>query len=574
MEGEEGVTGDPPEPGNPLLQAVFLCRLRLTRLLLEGGAYINESDGRGQTALMVACKTRHADRQSASRTRMVQYLLESGADPNIQDKAGRSALMHACLEKAGAGVVSLLLASGADPGLEDHSGSSALVHSVMAGDKEALKVLLDTCKARGKEVIIITTNTLPCGTSRTKQYLNVPPLTPLDQGGGLHLTAAPPCASPSEIQLLTSPQCTSSSSHPPHQVFNFKEDQCSGCETVSSQPDPQSHAPVLEQSRVERLMQPLQRLNSEPWLRIPASLLAMQPDAAPLSSDDLPDISPGEELSLMTSRLGWNNYDNSAPIWYNCSTDLDNNTSNVISFSKSEGRLNEEEVGERDQREEEEGLLVRKLSFAGLSSPHSASNPNLHSYSIGTGQGPPFPTFSTGTRLRGCPLPLPMSSLRSIIQRRHLGADHYNSDPQLAVPTGGFPEEGRTPLDSRRQATSRSSTLLTSRESLVAPNLTKRALSGLERQGSGALLLGHISQTRPGCLPPLNSHHHTPIPHIVGVANPSPCVLGSSPSSRAVSREVAGLRPLLPSAPSGLPRDLRTRRMLLRRHSIQTEQMK
>ncbi|CDQ60766.1 unnamed protein product [Oncorhynchus mykiss] len=526
MEGEEGVTGDPPEPGNPLLQAVFLCRLRLTRLLLEGGAYINESDGRGQTALMVACKTRHADRQSASRTRMVQYLLESGADPNIQDKAGRSALMHACLEKAGAGVVSLLLASGADPGLEDHSGSSALVHSVMAGDKEALKVLLDTCKARGKEVIIITTNTLPCGTSRTKQYLNVPPLTPLDQGGGLQMTAAPPCASPSEIQLLTSPQCTSSSSHPPHQVFNFKEDQCSGCETVSSQPDPQSHAPVLEQSMVERLMQPLQRLNSEPWLRIPASLLAMQPDAAPLSSDDLPDISPGEELSLMTSKLGWNNYDNSAPIW--------------------------------DQREEEEGLLVRKLSFAGLSSPHSASNPNLHSYSIGTGQGPPFPTFSTGTRLRGCPLPLPMSSLRSIIQRRHLGADHYNSDPQLAVPTGGFPEEGRTPLDSRRQATSRSSTLLTSRESLVAPNLTKRALSGLERQGSGALLLGHISQTRPGCLPPLNSHHHTPIPHIVGVANPSP----------------SGLRPLLPSAPSGLPRDLRTRRMLLRRHSIQTEQIK
>uniref|UniRef100_A0A8C8DCF9 Ankyrin repeat domain 34Ba n=1 Tax=Oncorhynchus tshawytscha TaxID=74940 RepID=A0A8C8DCF9_ONCTS len=535
--GDEGVTGDPPEPGNPLLQAVFLCRLRLTRLLLEGGAYINESDGRGQTALMVACKTRHADRQSASRTRMVQYLLESGADPNIQDKAGRSALMHACLEKAGAGVVSLLLASGADPGLEDHSGSSALVHSVTAGDKAALKVLLDTCKARGKEVIIITTNTLPCGTSRTKQYLNVPPLTPLDQGGGLHLTAAPPCASPSEIQLLTSPQCTSS--HPPHQVFNFKEDQCSGCETVSSQPDPQSHAPVLEQSRVERLMQPLQRLNSEPWLRIPASLLALHPDAAPSSSDDLPDISPEEELSLMTSRLGWNNYDNSTPIWYNCSTDLDNNTSNVISFSKSEGRLNEEEVGERDQREEEEGLLVRKLSFAGLSSPHSASNPNLHSYSIGTGQGPPNPSFSTGTRLRGCPLPLPMSSLRSIIQRRHLGADHYNSDPQLA-------------------ATSRSSTLLTSRESLVAPNLTKRALSGLERQGSGALLLGHISQTRPGCLPPLNSHHHTPIPHIVGVANPSP----------------SGLRPLLPSAPSGLPRDLRTRRMLLRRHSIQTEQIK
>ncbi|CAB1318684.1 unnamed protein product [Coregonus sp. 'balchen'] len=86
-----------------------------------------------------------------------------------------------------------------------------------------------------------------------------------------------------------------------------------------------------------------------------------------------------------------------------------------------------------------------------------------------------------------------------------------------------------------------------------------------------------------GACPPLNSHPHIPIPHIAGGANPcpstcfpnpNPCVLGSSPSRRAVCGAVAGLRPLLHYAPSGLPRDLRTKRMLLRRHSMQTDQIK
>ena len=77
--------------------------------------------------------------------------------------------MHACLERAGAEVVTLLLGSGADPSLEDHSGSSALVHAVNAGDKEALRVLLEACKAKGKEVIIITTDKLPSGRQMTKQ---------------------------------------------------------------------------------------------------------------------------------------------------------------------------------------------------------------------------------------------------------------------------------------------------------------------------------------------------------------------------------------------------------------------
>lgn len=61
--------------GNSLLKAVYLSRLRLTRRLLEGEAYINESNEYGETPLMVACKTRHTDSQSVPKHKMVQYVL-------------------------------------------------------------------------------------------------------------------------------------------------------------------------------------------------------------------------------------------------------------------------------------------------------------------------------------------------------------------------------------------------------------------------------------------------------------------------------------------------------------------
>uniref|UniRef100_A0A3Q4H5X7 Uncharacterized protein n=1 Tax=Neolamprologus brichardi TaxID=32507 RepID=A0A3Q4H5X7_NEOBR len=97
-----------------------------------------------------------------------RYLLENGADPNIQDKTGKTALMHACLQQMGAEILSLLLSSGADPTLEDHGGLSALVYAVNSGNRDILSVLLDACKAKGKEVIIITTNKLPSGHQVTK----------------------------------------------------------------------------------------------------------------------------------------------------------------------------------------------------------------------------------------------------------------------------------------------------------------------------------------------------------------------------------------------------------------------
>lgn len=524
MEGEGCNPGVAIDSGNPLLRAVFLRRLRLTRLLLDGGAYINESDGQGQTPLMVACRTQHVDTQSASKVKLVQFLLEKGADPNIQDKEGRSALMHACREQAGPEVVSLLLANGADISLEDQSGTSALVHAVMAGDWKVLKLLLDTCKAKGKEVIIITTDKFPCGKLPAKQYLSIPPLGPLDQADKMTPTAP---ASPSEIQLITSPQSTSSSSLcPPKPVFSFKEEQiCS----VSSHPCSPSRFRGFGQTGPNGLQQPLLRLNSEPWLKIPESLLAQHRHAAS-SPEKSRDFNQMENLCYGARRLDGDNSTNSERFqWY-------------------EGRLVEED-GKNDCAKHDED----KISVPGLMSSHSASHPNLHSGNLASSS-----SGASGDKTLGAPLhSMASSSLQSVIQRRKLGADIYSSDPQLAVDIQNLPEEQRPRdlSDGKKLAPLRCSSTLGSRESMSAPS--KRVLFGYERRGSGAFLLDHSFQTKPRSLPPLTN---TPI---FNVCN----------SSSGGSFSESGQKGFLPSAPPGQPKEM-TRRMLLRRHSMQTEQFK
>ncbi|KTF81356.1 hypothetical protein cypCar_00014288 [Cyprinus carpio] len=238
--------------GNALLKAVFQGKLRLTRLLLEGGAYINEGNERGETPIIAACLAGYDEPQN--RQRMVRYLLEKGADPNIPDKSGRTALMHACAEQAGKEVVSLLLENGADPSLKDYSGASALVHAINKGDRDTLQVLLDACKAKGKEVIIITTDTSPSGTKKTKQYLNSPP------SPGIVDKLSPACMSPSEVEIHTS---GSAPGEEDEGIFSFA--------MTSALPLPSSR-PQGERRPPPRKL--LKRLNSEPWGLVAPSVLA------------------------------------------------------------------------------------------------------------------------------------------------------------------------------------------------------------------------------------------------------------------------------------------------------------
>uniref|UniRef100_A0A674I8Z7 Ankyrin repeat domain 34A n=1 Tax=Terrapene triunguis TaxID=2587831 RepID=A0A674I8Z7_9SAUR len=203
----------PHAEGNALLKAVWQGKFRLTRLLLEGGAYINEGNAQGETPLIAACLARYDDPHN--KPRMVRYLLENGADPNIPDKTGKTALMHACADRAGPLVASVLLEHGADPSARDYAGASALVYAINRGDRETLQVLLDACKAKGKEVIIITTDTSPSGTKKTKQYLNSPP------SPGLEEKSPALCMSPSDIDVKTTQSPGASEKEEARDVFNF-----------------------------------------------------------------------------------------------------------------------------------------------------------------------------------------------------------------------------------------------------------------------------------------------------------------------------------------------------------------
>ncbi|XP_071392174.1 ankyrin repeat domain 34Bb [Centroberyx affinis] len=549
--------------GNSLLKAVYLSRLRLTRLLLEGGAYINESNEHGETPLMVACKTHHADTQSVPKHKMVRYLLESGADPNIQDKTGKTALMHACLELAGAEILSLLLSSGADPTLEDHAGLSALVYAVNSGNKDVLRILLDACKAKGKEVIIITTNKLPSGHQMTKQYLNVPP--PPDLEERLHYTPKSCCMSPYEIQLRTPPQGSSASASPlpGSPLLGLRDPQClgSGPGLAPSQPgSPTQHPSPLRVPGVDKRLN-LQRLHSEPWPKSPSSLLLQQSKASSLT-EELVDITPEEELSFRVSGLAF--HGRPPAVSRHHSIDVKDATGLLKALEHMSGSESRGGSGRRG--------LGRKMSYdSAASSQHSASHPNLHQDGI-----LPFPQEShpVDKDSSDCLPQMNISSLQNVVRRRNIGIDHYSSDSQLPQFGSCHPDDsskngggaGGGP-EKRKLVNSRSSTLSGSRESLESI-VQRRGAAGLERRGSGALLLDHISHTRPGYLPPLNPH--APIPDI-GV-NPTPsCPL--SGSSKTLNGVLPGSKPILPCAPP-FPRDLKAKKTLLRRHSMQSEQIK
>ncbi|KAK3514321.1 hypothetical protein QTP70_014195, partial [Hemibagrus guttatus] len=435
---------------------------------------------------------------SLSRTCFtVRYLLENGADPNIQDKSGKTALMHACLERAGEDVLSQLLSSGADLSLEDHSGSSALVYAVNAGDKEALRVLLDACKAKGKEVIIITTDKLPSGRQMTKQYLNVPP--PPDLEDRLHCVPTV-CMSPSEIKLSPS-HVSSYSSQSPNALFHLAENQAMGstsANAANSRAGSPTRAPSpLQAAGVAKLLH-LQRLHSEPWLKIPPSLLLQQSKALSFT-EELLDITPEEELSF-----GFNSHrrlsQRAPPVARHQSMDA----TGLLKV------LDKATEAEKEQKKEAK-WLSRKMSYDGASLPHSASHQNLLKEASGSETIPM-------DKDPDCLPNLAVSSLQDVVRRRNIGMDHYSSDSQL--PQFGSPHSdehnkastvGGGGAEKRKLVYSRSSTLSGSRESLESI-VQRRSPAMMERRGSGALLLDHIAQTRPGYLPPLNPH--VPIPDI------------------------------------------------------------
>uniref|UniRef100_A0A8B9URR8 AN34C protein n=1 Tax=Anas zonorhyncha TaxID=75864 RepID=A0A8B9URR8_9AVES len=503
--------------GNSLLKAVWLGRLRLTRLLLEGGAYINESNEKGETALMVACITKHVDQQSISKAKMVKYLLDNRADPNIQDKSGKTALMHACIRGAGGEVVSLLLENGADPSLEDHSGASALVHAINADDKAVLQHLLNACRAKGKEVIIITMDKSATGTKATKQYLNVPPSLEFKDGAppeactaapSLSLTAAVPSPPPAEKEDgAFGPHSAQPGDNPP----------------AKATPEPPSPGRKSGAAKRARLPQ-LKRLQSEPWGLVAPSVLAAAThhEEQRVRTDDEVIMGIGE-----------------------------------LSFSKKSP------LARSNSSKSKDPSLFPLVDEQALRTPSASGSV---SRKVGYEKGPAGPqrlprrsTVPEQPESGGSAGPAAMEALHW----RRLSIEHHDCDDGA-----GLAEVGKVASERRKLNGSHLALLNSSREALDSLTSTspvaarRRPPNLLERRGSGTLLLDHISHTRPGYLPPLNVNPNPPIPDIGSSSKPS-------------SLLAAGLKSLVPIAPSSPKRgDLRTKKKLLRRHSMQVEQMR
>ncbi|XP_036391435.1 ankyrin repeat domain-containing protein 34C-like [Megalops cyprinoides] len=508
--------------GNSLLKAAWLRRLRLTRLLLEGGAYINESNDRGETALMLACMSRHSDQQSVSKAKLVKYLLENKADPNIQDRAGKTALMHACSHKAGHEVASLLLSNGADPSLEDHGGASALVHAINADDKDTLKLLLDSCKAKGKDVIIITTDKSASGAKTTKQYLNIPPSPELEERQSPAL-----CTSPSEIDIKTSP--TPSNGKLQETVFSFQNKRVAP--PTAKPPNPPG-SPTRRPANPKRARLPqLKRLQSEPWGLIAPSVLASasQQESRRASSDE--DVVTGVNGLYLGRRAPLSRHNSMEG--KDCSFPSVGDHCSPATLSTSSAPTSRRTSYEKSLLQLQ--ALMRRVAVQ----DHDGG---------GVSVGSP-------------------SCLRDTVYRRRLGNEHYDSDSQL-YSDSALPDSPKAPPEKRKQNSSPLALLMGSRESLdsnasSSPGVARRRAPGvLERRGSGTLLLDHISHTRPGHLPPLNVNPNPPIPDIRASIKPS--------SSFTICH--SSIIPVAPSSPKrGFPKPKKT---LVRRHSMQVEQMK
>ncbi|KAK2826441.1 hypothetical protein Q5P01_020655 [Channa striata] len=244
---------DPLSDCSPLISAAASGKLRLVRLLVEGGAQVNGRNPRGETALVAACKALRGEPDGPDPVKLLTYLVQNKADPNAQDRAGRTALMYACMERAGAQVASVLLSAGADPSMEDYSGASSLVYAINAQHQPTLKVLMDACRARGRDIIIIATEMGMNGGPVTRRYLNVPPSPD---------TSPVSCMSPSDIVLKTA----SPNSPEGENIFNFRGASKRGSGSSSSS----SRHPSCELSPLSQgsTPPPRQRMSSEPWLAI------------------------------------------------------------------------------------------------------------------------------------------------------------------------------------------------------------------------------------------------------------------------------------------------------------------
>ena len=144
--GKASETG-PTKPAHALFNAVSSSKLRLVRLLIDGGLHVDTRNAQQQTPLLAACsslETRHL--RGETREKVVKYLIEAGANVNVRDKVGRTPLIYAVITRAHSSVVFDLVVAGADLWFEDDSRNCAFDYAVQREEVSQIGVMVEAHK--------------------------------------------------------------------------------------------------------------------------------------------------------------------------------------------------------------------------------------------------------------------------------------------------------------------------------------------------------------------------------------------------------------------------------------------
>uniref|UniRef100_A0A8D2N853 Ankyrin repeat domain 34B n=1 Tax=Zonotrichia albicollis TaxID=44394 RepID=A0A8D2N853_ZONAL len=321
--------------------------------------------------------------------------------------------------------------------------------------RDTLELLLKACKARGKEVIIITTDKSASGRQKTKQYLNVPP-------PDLEECASPAdCTSPSEIEPDEGPE----------DPFSFKE-LYGGQQGDSSS----ERVPLMTKSRSAPARFKLtQVLQCDPWLKCCPAVFQQRKLASP---QELQTITPMEELSCKVGGL-----------------DL----CKCVTCS-------------HEGRDRKDTAQVLRASDQTMSRKALRDAINYQPPFVEEKHNPSEIPMGMDASLGQISL---LSNLGSIIKKGSGEANYNISGSQFAntlIPAAD-PKGSKSPKGNREILPTYQTLLPSPRRGLEVPPLSPRGRNQapLEEEGSGA---SGLDQTRPGFLPPLNVSPRPPAPEL------------------------------------------------------------